>query len=283
MLAGGLVTALFVGGAGFMLGRETASPPPVLVREVPVVVPAPPPLEPEVKEPAVLDRGGLIALAARAADGTASGAGLPEDVRDAGGRRFELRLPFGCSGPAAPQSEAPMRWRHDAEEGVLRVHAAPVSWDREGFLGIQLPEGVEAIEGFWIAHPWTTSEACPPGTDQPIVAGTEAVTLPGQTLALVQFFAAEDGRQAQRGARAFTVVQRMSEPPANLAAGLRLRLRGRVSDGAGGGAVLCSQLAGPQQRPVCAISVELDDVTIEDADGVVLGGWDLGQPPARAG
>ncbi|WP_439545023.1 hypothetical protein [Sandarakinorhabdus sp.] len=286
-LASGLGIALVVAVGGFLLGRESASAPPVVVAAPPVIVAVPEPIE-----PSILGRSDLIALAAAAADAIASGNRLPDDLKAADGRRFDMRLAFGCNGPAPADSTAPMRWRYDAEKSVLRVQAAPIGWQPADFLGIPLPETVAGIEAYWIPRPWTRSEACPPAAAQTIIAANTPFPLPlalpqppappEQSLMLVQFFTAEAGRQAARADRPFTVTQRMSELPASFANGLRLRLRGRLAGNAGGGPVYCSQPGGPQQRPICAVSVTLDQVAIEDAEGAVLGNWDVGQPVRRA-
>ena len=74
-LAGILVSAILVGGAGFLLGRGTAertqvvtAPPPAASSPGPKPTPAPKPAL-----PAVLGRSEIIALAASAADAAAGG------------------------------------------------------------------------------------------------------------------------------------------------------------------------------------------------------------------
>ena len=75
-----------------------------------------------------------MTLAAQMADAVASGQAMPSAVADAAGQRFELRLPFGCRGPAEAESDAAMRWRYDETDKALRVHVAPVVWTHADIL-----------------------------------------------------------------------------------------------------------------------------------------------------
>ncbi len=58
--------------------------------------------------------------------------------------------------------------------------------------------------------------------------------------------------------------------------GFLLRITGRIESPRGGGPVRCVQPAGAQQRPVCAIGVRMDEVTIENplTEGAI-GSWRL--------
>ncbi len=278
-LAGVFLSILVLGGGGFLLGRESAepsrpgpSPTPVLrVPPIAVAVDA---------TPRILHRGDLIALAAAAADATASGAPSPPEVRDAAGRRFELSLPFGCGGPADSDSDARMRWRYDEEAQALRLHVAPIDWPVTDWLSEADASAVEAIEGFWVTRPWTTSEACPRTDDRPAVVGTEPVTLPGQTLTVAQFFGGSDARQARRDGQPFTAVIRQTPETVHAEQGFRVRLKGHVSEIAGDAPIRCRQPAGAEQRPICMIATALDDVSIENpVTGETLATW----PVAGAG
>ena len=273
-IAAGLLAMLAVGGLGFLLGRAgqpQAAPAANQAAPAPDPAPAPP-----REEPRTFARADLVTMAAQAADAAASGAPVPDAVDEAAGRRFDLLLPFGCGGPAAGEGGAPLRWRYDEAEEVLRLHARPTSWTAADW-DIGAATGIEAIEGFWIARPWSSSGACPAGTGRALVTGSEPVTLPGQTLAVAQFLPGDARREARRGARPFELVRRLPRAALDASRGFRLRLLGRIGRVPGGGPVRCVQPAGIEQRPICVIAVTLDEVRIENAaTGAVLATWPVG-------
>lgn len=288
---------LLVGAGGFLLGRGTTGREPAIAPPSPVAAPGsvavPAPASPPAgEEPrGILGRADLLALAATAADAAASGRDASAELRPAAGRRFAMRLPFGCAGPAGEGSEAATGWRYDEGEGVLRVRAAPITWMAEDWRTAAGPVAADAIEGFWVSRPWTSSEACPSVSGNPLAAGTEAVTLPGQTLGVAQFFTADGSRQGRRDGRAFETSARIAPEAVNAGAGFRLRLSGRIDripaiGQAANRPVLCRQPGGPEQRPICVIAVTLDEVAIErGADGEALATWNIdGQeaPESRA-
>jgi hypothetical protein len=275
-LAGALAAIIVVGGGGFLLGRGTTERAPAVVAPAPVATPAPAP-EPET-ERGVLGRADLIALASAAGDAAASGGDAAAEIDAADGRRFEIRLPFGCDGPASEDSSAAMRWTYDADDRALRVQASPVAWTPDQWWRADAPAGVDTIEGFWIMRPWTASEACPRGNDRTAATGLEAVMLPGQTLALGQVFAAEGSRDAVRDGKPYQAVVRVAEDRLDTSQGFRLRVSGRITRIAGGGPVRCQQPAGPEQRPICLIGMVLDEVAIENpASDETLATWSVAQ------
>lgn len=271
-IAGGIAAIVAVGGAGFLLGRATSPRPP---EPAPTALATPSP-EPTPEPVRMLDRAELVALAAAASDAQASGAPLPQKVRDAVNRRFELILPFGCTGPAEAGGTAALRWRYDEEEEALRLYASPSSWRAEDW-GMGENAGVEAIEGFWAARPWSSSEDCPPRGEPTMPSGMEAITLPGQTLAVAQFFTANSRRSALRDGRPFETVLRMPRDRLDVSRGFRLRLSGRIDRVPGGGPLRCIQPGGMEQRPICVVAVTLDEVRIENpVNDEVLATWMIG-------
>lgn len=277
-LSGVLAAAIAVGGAGFLLGRGSAERTQI-VTPPPVSAPAPTPEPPRVL--GVLGRADLIALAAMAADAAAAGRDPAPEIAEADGRRFELRLPFGCNGPAGEESNAAMRWHYDAGEEALRIHVAPVTWSREDWWAGDAPSGIETIEGFWITRPWTSSEGCPVGGDRPVALGADPVTLPGQTLAVGQIFFTGGPRGGRRDGKPYEAVVRVAGDEFDASDGLRLRISGRVDRIRGAGPVRCRQPAGPEQRPICLVSVVMDEVAIENpASNKTLAIWSLGRRDA---
>lgn len=279
-MAGGFAAILAVGGAGFLLGRGTSSreSAPSTATPAPIVTPAAPVPTTLVRpQDEIKTRADLVALAAQATDAVASGRGTPQALRDAVGQRFELRLPFGCQGPADDESDASMRWRYDDKAKALRVHVAPIIWSKTDLVATPDQSTMDGVaEGFWISRPWTVSEACPQTQVNPAPAGSEPVTLPGQTLAIAQFFDGEGGRPGRDG-KPYETVKRMAPDEVKSAQGFRLRLRGRIAEIPEQGPVSCRQPAGSEQRPICVIAVTLDDVAIENAQtGNTLATWSVG-------
>jgi len=221
----------------------------------------------------VLDRTDILALATVSADAAAAGRAPPPGVLAAQGRRFELRLPFGCGGPASAGSDAPMRWRYDATEGVLRVHVAPVIWTTDDWWAAQAASDVETIEGFWIPRPWTSSEACPPSIVQAAAAAT--VEVAARTLAIAQFFTADAARQGRRDGQPFETSRKIEPDVFDASQGFRLRLTGRIGGITSGGPALCRQPEGADRRPVCVIAVSIEEVAIENATRQTLDVWNL--------
>lgn len=271
-IAAGLAAVLLVGGGGFLIGRMTASAPPAPLP--PVVAPGPAPsLAPEAARD--LERADLIALGQRAADSFASGETLPKKIRDAAGRRFSLWLPFGCAGPTDADSGLSMRWRYDESSEVLRVTADPVRWTAADW-GLDGARAPASAEGFWIGRPWLSSGACPARTEQAVPRGTEAITLPGQSLAIAQFTFNEGDRGTRDGVRPFETVQRIAKGRFDGSAGFRLRVNGRIEPVSGGEPVRCVQPAGNEQRPICVIGALIDSVELENpASGETLATWSM--------
>ena len=272
-IAGGLAAILVVGGGGFFLGRTTAPAPPA---PAPMVVPAPTPA-PVPETPKDLGRGELIALAQRAADAFASGEAMPKAVVDAAGRRFDLLLPFGCSGPSEAETSLPMQWRYDEAEGTLRVSVKPMMWSKADWnLDDRATTG--AAEGFWITRPWSSSGACPLRAGQAFSRGVEPLTLPGQTLAIAQFFDGDADRDGRRNGRPFETVTRVAADKFDGSRGFRLRISGRLDAVTGNMPVRCVQPAGAEQRPICVIGARIDTVRLENPTSEeVLATWTIGR------
>lgn len=266
------------GAAGFALGRESARSADTVPAASPPVPAAPPkPIAVLPADQPPLARSELIAAAARAADAIAAGQGLPKEVTELAGREFDLRLPFGC--PGAPATGSPvLSAEYDESAEALRVRAEPVSWAPEEWLtsppgGGEAAESVDAIEGFWIARPWTSSEACPPATPAP-PAGQAEPAEAEQTLGIAQIFTAESSRVGRRDGEAYQAVEPVAAGALDVSRGLQLRLRGKLARAPGGAPILCRAASGT--RPACLVIVALDQVAIENpATGAALATWDV--------
>jgi hypothetical protein len=123
--------------------------------------------EPVLNLPAVprpeppIDRATLLAAIAEAASATAAGAQLPETVRSLDGRQFELRIRFGCRGPATELRDRWLGWSFDPDKRRIRVRAKPTISIDDPLVAELSGEEFEAVEGFWIPRPWLLQAVCP--------------------------------------------------------------------------------------------------------------------------
>ncbi|GGE84733.1 hypothetical protein [Sphingomonas prati] len=280
-ITAGIVAVAVVGGGGFLLGQRATTPRPIAAVPAPVAIPAPAVQQNDAGR--TLGRGDLIALAATAADATARGTAMPATLRDMIARPFSIALPFGCDGAATEGSDAAMRWTYDAAAGALRIHVAPSAWLPADWWPRGAPDGVEALEGFWVARPWTSSETCPADQDPVAATGAEPVTLPGQTLAVGQIFGPESGRQGRREGSPYTTVLRVKPEEVQADQGFRVRLIGHIAAAPDGAPVVCQQVGGAEQRPVCLVATSLDEVRIENGTtGATLATWPTDRPRAAS-
>ncbi len=264
-IAAGLAAAIAIGATGFLIGRTTA--PRAAPAEPVVVVPEP---APTLVSDRTLRRVDLIDLAEDAADALSSGLSARDPLEAAAGRRLDLVLPFGCSGP--DESGAAMRWHYEPANETLRITVEPASWTPEQW-GFAAGAAFETAEGFWIGRPWSSSEACPP--KGPVLSPDSAAsTLPEPSLAIAQFFAGEARRDARRDGRPYEVVKRVPADTFDGSRGFLLRVRGRIAPVPGSGLVHCIQPAGAEQRPLCMIGARIDEVAIESpVSGEVIASW----------
>lgn len=281
-LAGGVAAVLLVGGGGFLIGRGTTAREPGVMAQAPAAPSAPAPARAIEPQPlGVLGRSDLIGLAALASDAVAAGRAPGPEVGEAAGRRFELRLPFGCAGAASETSEAQMRWRYDEADEALRINVAPTVWAAAEWLPTPSLRGAGAVEGFWIARPWTSSEACPVAGEVSGATGAQPVTLPGQTLAVGQILptaaTGTAGGEVERERTVYDAVVRVPRGKLDASKGFRVRISGRIARREEADPVRCRQPLGPEQQPICLVEVVTDEVAIENAaSGETLATWNVG-------
>lgn len=194
------------------------------------------------------------------------------------GRSFAIRMAFGCNGPSTPDAPATglAQWAWGTDQRTIRIRLAPADWTGSNLVtpagATASPSGWEAVEGFWVARPWLTTEACPVVHLDPLTP-TQGAASP-QTLGLAAVFEAGGSRVGRRDGKAYehTVRPQGDQPLASPSQGYRLLLEGRVVGFPGGRAIQC-RAAGPEQRPVCVAAVQLDKVAFEDASGATLSEW----------
>lgn len=234
------------------------------------------PGEPALKLPAALprpdstlDRAALLAEVAQAASAHAAGRDDRERQEELAGRRFTVKLRFGCGGPL---SGGALGWEYDEAEQRLRIHATPdIDVGAAALEG--LPEGaVEAVEGFWIPRPWLLTDACPA---QPRAPAAAAAPSP-PTVGIAQFFTAQDSRVQRRAERSYEIVRRAEPAILPPEGGFNLVLEGRLKAWPGGGVIRCTG-SGREAPPACIVSAEFDRVAFENpASGLTVAQWTAG-------
>lgn len=267
-------------------GVSPALVPPLLTVAASVLLAQcdrPPPVEPAppaetvappapVLAQAALTRSDLLAAVARSA--SAHAAGTPVVDPDAlVGRRFAIRLPLGCTGPAEVGDEGLGRWTWGPDRKAIRLSLTPADWADGLPIGDGAASGWEAVDGFWLSRPWLTTEACPAVSGDP--APETPVPPSPQTVGLAAVFEAEGSRLGRRNGRAYTFTLRADgeTPLAPPARGYRVLMEGRFVAYPDGRAIRC-RASGPDQRPVCIAAVQLDKVAFEDgATGATLSEW----------
>lgn len=265
----GLTVFITSGCSSDVPGKHQAAPSDAASEKVPEVAPVQPT---EAMPLAPVGRVDLIAAFARAGDATAAGQALPDANRQLVGRTFSLKLPFGCNGEASKERPAWAGWALDRNRQALKLSAAPARWtDAAWVKSIASDMAHEAVEGFWIERPWTSSEECPAAnvaSDTGLAASNER-----QTMGIAQFFAPDSSRTFQRGSRAYAHTIRVRDPSEVEGRSYRFAVSGRVTGFPDGQPIHCVQDS-PDRRPVCLMAVELARVSFEDPrDGSVLVEW----------
>lgn len=243
--------------------KKPVQPPPAPTPAPPAAPPAPPPLD----RPALLDEASIAA--ADYAAGTPPGPGAASDL----GRRFVLRLPFGCGGPQVTSAISQASAEYDAEHQAVRLTVSSANWTTLPLIqALPNADKIEAVEGFWIPRPWLRTEACPPERSDLQPATPTPATAP--TLGLAQVFGPDASRALRRNDRPYAFVRKIAPTkPELLNHAYRLVLEGRIT-GFGDGQALHCWSESPDHRPICIYAVSLDRVALEDAvDGEQLAEW----------
>jgi hypothetical protein len=251
------------------------------------VKPSPAPAIPPPARP--LDRAELIDAADRAADAAASGRAFPEDLADLVGRRFVLRIPFGCGAAGVQNESTNSSWSYDASEQTLRASVTLQTWSDDARVReLAGPLAYEAAEGFWISQPWIRSGDCPlqPGTraaqsdqiqgDRDVGPGppSEPTIAPArETLGIAEFFLPGSPRAARRRGRPYTLSVKIDPENVDLSRGLRVLIEGRLLAFPGGSPFACS-IESSDLRPLCLIRADMTKVAISGAsDERTLAEW----------
>lgn len=228
---------------------------------------------PEIVVATTLNRASLLAATSRAA--AAYAAGEPPEGADAlVGRRFAIRVPFGCNGPQPTPAEAAgdglARWAWGPDNETIQLSLTPGDWLNTALIAGPAGESDwETVEGFWIPRPWMIGTECSAVRADPLQSGDRSPS--PQTVGLAAVFSADESRVGRRNGRAYTFTIRPTgdTPLEAPASGYRVVLEGRLASFPDGRAIRC-RASSPDQRPVCIAAIRLDRVGFTNADGSVL-------------
>ena len=218
--------------------RRSAPAPAVAPAAKKTFLPAPEP---------ILTREGMIIAALRAATAASLGIDDSKNQSELKGRRFEVRIRFGCAGEESTGG----KWSYDEKEGVLRTRAqADLAADK--LKQSDLIDGAqEGAVGFTLRRPWMLVDGCPNPAFAPMADGP--------AIAIAQIFTDSDSR-VQRPPDSYEAVAKL-DPDQLPRDGLNLVVAGRLEALADGRPIHCAGADGP---PACIISTKIDRVAIED-------------------
>lgn len=268
LVIGGAILALI--GVAFALQHPRETRPPSAATSAGPIAPAPtPPLLAAPTPP--LSRRELIEVANVAAADYAAGP-TNDAAEGLAGRRFVLKMPFGCDGPQVSGGASQAYYEFDPAKRTVKLVARPGDWTSLPII-MSAPHkaNMEKIEGFWLPRPWSYSESCPPNRDMPVPAAPTAAA--GQSLGLARVFEAQASRLLRRDGRAYELVRKIPDGDSiSQARTYRLVLEGRIAEFASARPISCWAET-PEHRPICLIAVEFDRVAFEDSDGKPLAEW----------
>lgn len=258
--------------------RDRPEPTP----EAPAAAPLP--------EPTVLTRAEMIGALARAASTYASGDGRPE-VLD--GRRFVVRLPFGCQGDKeTPDRPGFASWSRSPDGQSIALRLTPADWlTTPPVAGDDLAAAWANADGVWITRPWLSSDSCPPPppaiTPAPLVQADEdesgsieppPLAVPpasAQTAGLAIYSPVDGSRVGRREGQPYVHLIRgeAGQPVQPSKRGWRLLVEGRIGAFPDGRSIRC-RAAGRDERPTCIAAVQVDKLAFEDGStGRQLAEW----------
>lgn len=260
---------------------------------------APAPAPPTVVLDSTLNRAALLAALTEARTATADG--RPRDAA-LSGRTVSVRLPFGCEGAGSTEQAQPgLPTLARGDDGSLMLRVLPEDLAASGLVitagadDAATPSPWEAVEGFWIARPWSGLETCRPSeavqtalqpaqeAEAESKSKAEDVVSPApqplvqteRTSGLAAVFETGGSRLGRRQGQAYVHVIRGEKgvAPTPAPGGYALRLEGRLTAFADGKAVHCVQ-KDAESRPVCVAALRLDRLAFEDgATGALLSEW----------
>lgn len=258
--------------------RDRPEPAP----EAPAAAPPPP--------TTALNRAEMIAALARAASTYASGE-APDEMLS--GRRFVVRLPFGCQGATeTPNRPGFASWSRSADGQNIELRMTPADWLASPPVeAADLAEAWANADGVWITRPWLSLDTCPPpppaietaplavqdAEGDAHVAPPPLVVPPSspQTAGLALYSPVEGSRIGRRDGQPYAhLIRAEGEQPAQPSPrGWRVLIEGRIGAFPDGRSVRC-RADGRDARPVCVAAVQVDKLAFEDGStGRQLAEW----------
>lgn len=239
-----------------------------------------------------MDRAALLRAITLAASAAATGADDAEVQRQLNGKRFELRIRFGCRGPVRELRNAVLGWTFDRQERTLRVRAMPTITADDEFVAQVAGDAYEAVEGFWVPRPWLLEPLCPSAAavrpapapsetepdEEPSASASDAAEIPAEDeqetrspppafpkVGLAKFFTENDPRSRRRAMRPYETVKTLDEGRQIGSQGFNLVLSGRLKALADGRVIACV-VRRADAPPDCIVSADFDQVWIEWPD-----------------
>jgi hypothetical protein len=230
------------------------------------------PTLPAVEAP--LDRERLMLATIRAASAFAAGADDSAAQRELDGKRFELRIRFGC-GPADSQDES-RGWRFDETKRTLRLRLTPDISAEDPVAAAIAAEEFEGVEGLWLHRPWLLTSACPRTPPPAPGQVDESESVPDQPpeesagsavwkVGIAQFFSATDSRTARRRQRPYESTKVLDEGQRPSGQGYDFVVSGRIRALPDRRVIACA-FNDTGAPPACIISVHVDRTWIERPD-----------------
>jgi hypothetical protein len=208
-----------------------------------------------------LNRESVILAAFRAMTSAALGHRDADVQRDLRGRKFSVRIRFGCPGASDPDRG----WSYDDKKQVLRVRLRSSLTDGQVPKSDLLDKEYQGMVGFALGRPWVLGPGCP-------TAGFNEVAPSEPAIVIAQLFTEGDSR-VQRPKREYELTKPI-EPTEKPTDGLDLVLSGRLAELADGRPIHCAAKDG---APACIVSARIDRVAIENpASEELLGEWGSG-------
>jgi hypothetical protein len=228
--------------------------------------PAKPAAPPPIRDDS-LDRQAVILASLRALTNAALGHQDADNQRDLRGRKFSVRIRFGCPGVADPDRS----WSYDEKKKVLRVKVRSIMTDGAIPQSDLLAKEYQGMVGFALGKPWLLGVGCP-------VTGFDTVATSEPAIVIAQLFTEGDSR-VQRPHRDYELTKQI-EPAEQPSQGLDLVLSGRLAELADGRPIHCAAAEG---APACIVSARIDRVAVENpGNGDLLGEWGSGVGVSRA-
>lgn len=270
-------------------------------------------LIPEIPAETTMGRAALLTAVAAAASDYAAGIDDLQSQMALDGKRFEFRIPFGCTADASILDHTlKLAVRPDGKAYEVSAHLDIGTADVTSFFSPTLARSnattpkdeapgqqadntaappspvIEAAEGFWVGRPWMLSSQCPVAAegstsvpaDEPkgAAAASEhsdetAPAPPPHLVGIVQYYGANDSRVGFRNGKPLTKIEAINPLKAAPADGAIILLQGRLRHWPNGKVIQCRGDA-QTAPPQCLVSTTIDRMAFQRTDNsAVIAEW----------